>query len=107
MIIPAGRGAGVHKTANVLNNLPKSLQSKAKAQLHQIWQAADKDEANRYFDDFVNTYEAKYPKATQCLEKGRDSLLTFYVFLLNTGGIFGRRIRLNRPLRLFVCEQIK
>ena len=84
----------VHKTANVLNNLPKSLQSKAKAQLHQIWQAADKDEANRYFDDFVNTYEAKYPKATQCLEKGRDSLLTFYVFPAE----HWRHIRTTNPI---------
>ena len=70
----------VHKTANVLNNLPKSLQSNAKSKLHQIWQAANKDEAARHFNDFVNTYEAKYPKAAQCLEKDRDALFTFYDF---------------------------
>ena len=70
----------VHKTANILNKLPKSLQSKAKSQLHQVWQAADKDEAKRHFDAFVNSYEAKYPKATQCMEKDRDALLTFYDF---------------------------
>jgi len=84
----------VHKTANVLNYLPKSLQSKAKAQLHQIWQAADKDEANRYFDNFVNTYAAKYPKATQCLEKDRDSLLTFYDFPAE----HWRHIRTTNPI---------
>jgi putative transposase len=70
----------VHKTANVLNQLPKSLQAKAKDKLHQIWMAPDKAEAQRHFDDFINTYEAKYPKATACLEKDRDKLLTFYDF---------------------------
>ena len=70
----------VHKTANVLNQLPKSLQAKAKDKLHQIWMAPDKAEAETHFDDFINTYEAKYPKATACLEKDRDKLLTFYDF---------------------------
>ncbi len=70
----------VHKTANVLNQLPKSLQAKAKDKLHQIWMAPDKAEAQTHFDDFINTYEAKYPKATACLEKDRDKLLTFYDF---------------------------
>jgi transposase-like protein len=70
----------VHKTANVLNKLPKSLQAKAKDKLHQIWMAPDKAEAESHFDDFINTYEAKYPKATACLEKDRDKLLTFYDF---------------------------
>jgi transposase-like protein len=60
--------------------LPKSLQSNAKSKLHLIWQAANKDEAARHFNDFVNTYEAKYPKAAQCLEKDRDALFTFYDF---------------------------
>jgi transposase-like protein len=59
----------VHKTANVLNKLPKSLQAKAKAKLHQIWQAPEKDEAQRHFDDFIGVYGAKYPKAAECLQK--------------------------------------
>lgn len=84
----------VHKTANVLNSLPKSLQSKAKSQLHQIWQAADKDEAKRHFDAFVNSHEAKYPKATQCLEKDRDALLTFYDFPAE----HWRHIRTTNPI---------
>jgi len=46
----------VHKTANVLNQLPKSLQAKAKDKLHQIWMAPDKAEAQTHFDDFINTY---------------------------------------------------
>jgi transposase-like protein len=84
----------VHKTANILNKLPKSLQSKAKSQLHQIWQATDKDEAQRHFNDFVNTYEAKYPKAAQCLEKDRDALFTFYDFPAE----HWRHIRTTNPI---------
>ena len=70
----------VHKTANVLNKLPKSLQPKAKEKLHQIWMAPDKIEAEHQFDDFIEIYEAKYPKAVQCLQKDREVLLTFYGF---------------------------
>jgi len=70
----------VHKTANVLNKLPKSLQAKAKEKLHQIWMAPEKDEAQSHFDDFIKVYEAKYPKAAKCLKKDRDVLLTFYDF---------------------------
>jgi putative transposase len=70
----------VHKTANVLNKLPKGIQPKAKAKLHEIWMAEGRVEANRAFDLFVNTYEAKYPKATECLSKDRDELLAFYDF---------------------------
>ena len=70
----------VHKTANVLDKLPKRLQPKAKEQLHDIWQAATKAQAEQAFDLFVQTYQAKYPKAVACLQKDRDVLLTFYDF---------------------------
>ena len=70
----------VHKTANVLDNLPKRLQPEAKAKIHDIWMAATRADAERAFDLFVATYEAKYPKATGCLSKDRDVLLTFYDF---------------------------
>jgi len=70
----------VHKTANVLNKLPKSVQAKAKAMLHEIWQAETKADAEKAFARFVATFEAKYPKATGCLAKDRDVLLTFYDF---------------------------
>ena len=70
----------VHKTANVLNKLPKSLQPKAKAMLHEIWMAATKADAEKAFDLFVETFGAKYPKAVECLTKDRDVLLTFYDF---------------------------
>jgi len=69
-----------HKTCNVLNALPKSLQAKAKEALHDIWQADTRGNAERAFDLFVKTYEAKYPKATLGLQKDREALLAFYDF---------------------------
>jgi len=70
----------VHKTANVLDKLPKGQQPKAKVMLHDIWQAETKVEAEKAFDLFVATYEAKYAKATDCLRKDREELLVFYDF---------------------------
>jgi putative transposase len=70
----------VHKTANVLNKLPKHLQAKAKSDLHQIWMAESQDEARHAFASFVELYEPKYPKAAQCLAKDKEALLTFYDF---------------------------
>lgn len=70
----------MHKTGNVLDKLPKDLQARAKENLHQIWMAATKEKAEKAFDHFVKSYEAKYPKAVECLTKDRDVLLTFYDF---------------------------
>jgi transposase-like protein len=68
----------VHKTANVLNKLPKSVQPKVKADLHDIWMAETRDEAHKAFDRTLKRFEAKYPKAMACLAKDRDELLAFY-----------------------------
>ena len=70
----------VHKTANVLNELPKGKQGKAKKMLHDIWMAETKADAEKAFDLFIETYDAKYPRATACLAKDREALLTFYDF---------------------------
>jgi transposase-like protein len=70
----------VHKTANVLNYLPKSVQAKAKNGLHEIWMAETRKDAEKAFDRFLDTYQAKYPKATDCLVKDREPLLAFYDF---------------------------
>lgn len=70
----------VHKTANVLDKLPKRLQPAAKDRIHQIWMAPTRESANQAFDHFVELYEAKYPKAVACLIKDREQLLTFYDF---------------------------
>src|SRR5262249_39478444 len=73
------RGWG-DKAANVLDKLPKAQQPKAKAMLHDIWQAETKAAAEKAFDLFVATYEAKYAKAVGCLVKDREALLVFYDF---------------------------
>jgi len=75
-----GQRCWVHKTANVLNKLPKSQQPKAKSALQEIWMAATKKDALAAFDGFVETYAIKYEKAVECVTKDRDSLLAFYDF---------------------------
>ena len=75
-----GQRCWVHKTANVLNKLPKSQQSKAKRALQEVWMAETKNDALLAFDAFVETWGVKYDKAVDCLIKDRDALLTFYDF---------------------------
>jgi putative transposase len=70
----------VHKTGNVLNNLPKGSQKQAKQRLHEIWMAETKKEAGEAFDYFLDAFRAKHPKAAGCLEKDREELLAFYDF---------------------------
>ena len=70
----------VHKTANVLDKLPKGKQPKAKSMIHEIWMAETRAEAVRAFDAFLENYQAKYPQACECLAKDREQLLTFYDF---------------------------
>jgi putative transposase len=62
----------VHKTANVLDKLPKDLQPQAKQRLQAIWRAPDRQRATRAFDFFMAAYEAKYPKAAECLAQDRE-----------------------------------
>ena len=70
----------MHKTANVLNKLPKKQQPKAKRSLHEIWMAETKAEAQAAFDAFIEAYALKYEKAAECLAKDREALLAFYDF---------------------------
>ena len=84
----------VHKTANILNKLPKTLQKKAKENLHKIWMAETREHAENAFDTFINIYEAKYPKAVNCLVKDRDVLLKFYDFPAE----HWRHIRTTNPI---------
>lgn len=70
----------VHKTANVLDKLPKQLQGKAKGMLHDIYLSENRKCADKAFDEFIRSFEAKYPKATDCLLKDRKHLLAFYSF---------------------------
>ena len=75
-----GQRCWVHKTANVLNKLPKSQQLKAKRALQEIWMAATRKDALAAFDAFIETWGVKYDKAVECLTRDRDALLAFYDF---------------------------
>ncbi len=69
-----------HKMGNVLDKLPKSQQMQATKFLQEIWMAATREDAYKAFKFFVDTYDSKYPKATECLEKDKEELLAFYDF---------------------------
>jgi putative transposase len=70
----------VHRTANVLDKMPKSIQKQAKRQIHDIYLAPSKDEALKAFENFVKLYEAKFPRAVECLLKTKKETLAFYDF---------------------------
>jgi len=84
----------VHKTANVLNKLPKSMQPKVKAAIHDIWMAETREKAYSAFDSAIKRFESKYPKAMQCLAKDKDELLAFYDFPAEHWG----HIRTTNPI---------
>jgi transposase-like protein len=70
----------VHKTANVLNKFPKSMQPAVKADLREIWQAETRAVAETAMNTFSEKYGAKYEKGVTCLTKDREALLAFYDF---------------------------
>ena len=70
----------VHKSANVLDNLPKTIQAQAKAHLHQMYFSPTRQDALDAYEDFLSLYDAKYPKACACLDKDKDVLFTFLRF---------------------------
>jgi putative transposase len=70
----------VHKTANVLDKMPKSMQGKAKSMLHEMWQAPTKEKALAAYQHFLSSWGEKYPKATECLRTDVEELFTFYDF---------------------------
>lgn len=84
----------VHKTANILNKLPKSVSAKAKTDLQNIWMASTRKDAEKAFDHFTDKYGAKYEKAVACLMKDREALLCFYDFPAE----HWRHIRTTNPI---------
>lgn len=84
----------VHKTANLLDKLPKGAQAKAKGMIHEIWMAETRDAAGKAFEAFLENYQAKYPKVAECLRKDRDQLLAFYDFPAE----HWRHIRTTNPI---------
>lgn len=70
----------VHKTANILDKMPRSVQGKAKTRIHDMYMADTKQNALKAYEEFLTLYNAKYPKACECLSKDKDDLFTFYDF---------------------------
>lgn len=70
----------VHKTANVLEKLPKKVQPSAKRMIHEMYMSPTKAAALEALDEFMAVYGAKYPKAVECLTKDKEDLFTFYDF---------------------------
>lgn len=84
----------VHKTVNVLDKMSKSVQKHAKAMIHEMYMAGTKESALKAFDAFLSLYEAKYPKACECLKKDKDVLFTFYDF----PAVHWQHIRTSNPI---------
>jgi transposase-like protein len=84
----------VHKTANVLDKLPDSMQVKAKTMVHNIYMAPTKKDANVAFDVFIEEFDAKYPRAVSCLRENRGKLMTFYDYPAE----HWRHIRTTNPI---------
>ena len=84
----------VHKTANILDKMPKSVQPKAKALIHDMYMADTEEKAQNAYQHFISVYGAKYPKATECLRKDQDDLFQFYSF----PGIHWIHIRTTNPI---------
>ena len=70
----------VHKTANILDKMPKSVQSKAKQLIHEMYLASTRKAALAAYDQFISSYQIKFPKACECLQKDKEVLFTFYDF---------------------------
>jgi putative transposase len=70
----------VHKTANILDKMPKSVQGRAKELIHEMYLSATRKAALETYDQFIASYQAKFPKATACLQKDKEWLFTFYDF---------------------------
>ena len=68
----------LHKTANVLNKVPRSVQRTMKADLREIHGAPTRAAAETAMDVFAEKYGAKYARAAECLRKDREALLAFY-----------------------------
>lgn len=84
----------VHKTANILDKMPKSVQVNGKKAIHDIYMAPTKEDGLAAFEAFLKTYRDKYPKACACLEKDKAQLFTFY----NFPAIHWQHIRTTNPI---------
>jgi len=75
-----GQRCWVHKTANIRDKMPKSIQPNAKRMIHEMYMSPTKETALKAYDEFLTHYSAKYPGATKCLEKDKEQMFNFYDF---------------------------
>ena len=91
----------VHKTANVLNKFPKSMQPTVKADLREIWHAESRARAKAVMDIFAEKYAARYEKAVTCLTKDRDAKLMVFK-LVQTAAKTWRRLKRANQLPMII-----
>jgi len=84
----------VHKTANILDKMPKGIQAKVKSMIHEMYMTETKEKALNAYDHFIETFAAKYPKAVECLIKDKDDLFSFYDF----PAMHWQHIRMTNPI---------
>jgi transposase-like protein len=88
----------VHKTANILDKMPKSVQGRAKEFIHEMYLSPTRKTALEAYDQFIASYQAKYPKQPTAWKKTNNGCSPFMTSRLNTGPIFGRLTPSNQPL---------
>jgi len=70
----------LHKTLNVLDKFPKSMQPNAHKDLREIWLSPSRAAAEAAMTTFSEKYAPKYARAVDCLTKDREQMLTFFDF---------------------------
>src|SRR5699024_9212417 len=98
----------VHKTANVLNKLPKRMQPRVKESLQDIWMAESRAEAHKAFDLTLKRYQAKFPKAMECLAKDREEMLALSPLILQCGlerGMACQFLSYNQSVKSLIPRQ--
>lgn len=84
----------VHKTMNILDSMPKSVHSRAKAAIKEITEAEDKKHAERAIEAFVDEFGAKWPKAVEKITSEEEVLLAFYDY----PAFHWRHLRTTNPI---------
>ena len=86
----------MHKTANVLDKMAKSVQNSAKNLIHEMYMAPTKEKGLQAFKSFISLYEEKYARACECLKRDKERLFVFYEF----PALHWQHIRTTNPIEL-------
>jgi transposase-like protein len=91
----------VHKTANILDKMPKSVQGKPKQLIHEMYLAPTRKTALAAYEQFISSYQAKYPKASIAWRKTKNGCSAFYNFPAQHWPHLRTPIPSNQPLLPF------